>query len=115
VGSVVEIQAFELAERLGKAFAGFWIGFLTTIILAVASFGLLFDLIFNNGAPNTLPPTAGLALSVIAIVIGRYSSIVFEKLDLRTFLRWTAPEGLARQRPMPLRVPIPAGLNKPVH
>ena len=121
MGPVVAIITLDFAERLGKAFVGFWIGFLTTIALAVASYSLMFDLVFTDGGSYPFPPTLGLALSVAAIIVGRYVSVAFEKFDLMTLLQWTgadvAPrqESLLRGASRAASNTIPPALNKPVH
>lgn len=114
------IQTLDLAERLSKAFVGFWIGFLTTIALAVASCGFLFELVFNDGGSYPLPPALGLALTAGAVVVGRYVSIAFDKLDLKTLLQWTGSGVLPREQRASRTISgaassaISPGLNKPV-
>jgi hypothetical protein len=111
----------ELPERIGKAFAAFWIGFFTTLALTVGLYRLAQDFLFADGGPYPLPPALGLALSVAAIVVGRYASVASDGFDLKILLQWAGSDSPPRLQSVSRRA-LPAAsntirpaLNKPVH
>ncbi len=86
VGFVVSIQnpLPDLPGNLGRAFVGYWAGFIATLALYVGLYHVLFDVVLNGNERGPLPPVLGLVLSIAAIFIGRHTAMTLDKLDLST-------------------------------
>lgn len=74
----IENSYIRTTEKLGKAFAGYWIGFLLTFGIYVEFYRLVSDIFLSGSGQAPPPPILGFVLAATATFVGKHTSVWFE-------------------------------------